>query len=395
MIQGIFMSNQSIVGDRLGDFSSAILQINPTGSALLLALSSGMGKVSAADTIFTWFEDSHISGRSDIVSGGTGTALVVADGSQYVPGNVLLVEETGEVIYVTASSGNNLTVVRGIAGTSVASVNNTMHVQNIGNAHEEAADRPTAVTQLGTARTNVTQIFRNAWAVSGTTKAVKYRTGSKVAHNKQQCAMYHAEDMERSFIFGRQHVGVMNNKPFRMSGGIRAQIENFGGIVESPNVGSVPGNYSWVAFEDYIRRIFTNNVKGQPNERIAIGGNIVIAVLNAMARLDGTYEIRASEKVLGIEITTIMTAFGSLKIMTHPLFNENPVWQKDLLVLHPGAIRKRVLRETQDESYDSNGNRILGRDADEGLMTSEYGWEVGAASVMGYLTNVNKAVAST
>lgn len=395
MIQGIFMSNQSIVGDRVGDFASAILQINPTGTALMLALSSGMSKSPAADTIFNWYEDTHQAGRTTTASGGLTTSVVVGDGSMYVPGQVLLVEETGEVIFVTATSSNTLTVIRGIGGSTVTSIDNTMHVQNIGNAHEEASERPTAVTQQGTARSNLTQIFRNTWAVSGTTKAVKYRTGAKVAKNKADCALYHAEDMERAFIFGRKHLGTLNSKPFRMSDGIESQLEQYDGIVEAANTGSVAGKLSWTDFEDFTRRVFTKNVKGQPNERIAIGGDISIQVLNAMARLDGTYNIEQGETKLGIKVTELVTAFGTLKLMTHPLFNENPVWAKKLFILHPGAIRKRVLRETQDEGYDSNGNRIDGRDADEGIMTTELGFELGAASTMGELTNVTAAVAST
>lgn len=395
MIQGIFMSNQSIVGDRVGDFSSAILQINPTGTALMLALSSGMGKTAAGDTIFNWFEDAHQSGRAGIVSGGTSTTVVVDDGTMYVPGDVLLVEETGEVLYVTANSSGSLTVVRGIGGTTITSVTNVMHTVSIGNGHEEASERPTAVTQQGMARSNLTQIFRNTWAVSGTTKAVKYRTGDKVAKNKADCALYHAEAMEKAFIFGRKHLGSLNGSPFRLTDGIRAQLDQYDGIVEAANTGSNAGDLSWIDFEDFVRRVFAKNVKGQPNERIAIGGDISVAVLNGMARLDGTYNISQGETKLGIKVTELVTAFGTLKLMTHPLFNENPTWAKDLMVLHPGAIRKRVLRETIDEGYDANGRRIDGRDADEGIMTTELGFEVGAASTMGMLTNITAAVAST
>ena len=53
-----------------------------------------------------------------------------------------------------------------------------------------------------------------------------------------------------------------------------------------------------------------------------------------------------------------------------------------------------MLRETNEEGYDSNGQRINAKDADEGVITTELGIEVGAASTMGYLTNVTTAVAS-
>lgn len=394
MIQGIYASNQGIVGDRVGDFAAAMLEINPTGTALMLALSSGMGKSSANDTMFHWFEDSHQAGRTTIASGTTTTTLVVGDGSMYVPGQVLLVEETGEMVFLSAVTGNSLTVVRGIAGTSVVSVTNVMHLQSIGNAHEEASAMPTAITQQGSPRLNFTQIFRNAWAVSGTAKAVQFRTGNKLAHNKKMCAVYHAEDIERAMVWGKKWQTNMNGKPFRLTDGIVSQIEQYNGIVESVTDGTTAGNYSRILFDDFIRRVFAKNVKGQPNERMAIGGDLWLAGINQMTMLDGTYQVEAGETVLGIKVNKIQTPFGTLNLMTHPLMNENPTWQRELYVLHPGGIRRRMLRETFEEGYDKNGTRINAKDADEGVITTEMGVEVGGAQVMGILRNFHKAVAS-
>jgi hypothetical protein len=394
MIQGIFASNQGIVGDRAGDFSSAMLQINPTGTALFLAMSSGMTKESAQDTIFHWFEDSHQSGRTTTASGGTTTTVVVGDGSIYVPNQILLVEETGEIVMVTAISGNSLTVVRGLSGTTVTSIDGTMHVQSIGNAHEEASPMPTAITQQGAPRLNYTQIFRNSWAVSGTAKAVKYQTGNRVAKNKRECAMYHAEDMERALLWGQKDVRSVNGKPFRLTDGVVTQIEQFGGIVEDVTDGTTPGNYSQLLLDDFMMRLFSKNVKGQPNERIVLGGNKWLAGLSQMARLDSQMNISQGETKLGISITSITNSFGTLKFMTHPLMNESPYFQGDAYFLHPGGIKKRILRETFDEGYDENGRRIDGKDADEGVITSELGVQVGGASVMGILRGLTKAVAS-
>jgi hypothetical protein len=394
MIQGIFASNQGMVGDRTGDFANAVLQINPTGTALFLALTSGMQKAGAADTIFTWFEDSHISGRSAIVSGTTTTTIVVADGSFYVPGTVLLIEDTGERVLVTATSGNSLTVVRGMGGTTITSVDNTMFAQSIGNAHEEASGVPTAVTQQGSPRMNYTQIFRNSWAITGTAKAVAFRTGSRLAKNKRDCAMYHAEDMERAFIWGVKHVGVLNGNQFRMTDGILAQIENYGGKVLSANSGGA-GQLAMDDLQEWMRDVFSINVKGQPNERIAICGDLVLAAINKMTILDSTYNISQGESKVGIDVTTVTTPFGKLKLMTHPLMNENPTWQHELYCLHPGAIRRRMLRDTFEEGYDKNGNRLDGIDADQGVITTECGIEVGAASTMGILENVQTAVATS
>lgn len=393
-VQGIFASNQGIVGDRVGDFSSAILQLYPTGTALMLALSSGMRKEGCADTVFNWYEDSHISGRNQIVSGGTGTAIQVSDGSTYVPGSVLLVEETGEILLVTQASGAMLTVIRGMSGTAVTSVNNTMNVYGIGNAREEASGLPTAVTQQGHPRMNYTQIFRNGWAISGTAKAIKFQTGSRLAKNKADCAMYHAEDMEKAFLWGRKHIGIQNGKQFRMSDGIVAQVEQYGGIVATAASGGTPGQLSLADFNEWMRQVFKKQVKGQPNERMAIGGDQVVAVLNRCTQLDGEYKIEQGESKVGIAVWTVVCPFGQLKLMTHPLMNESPYWQKQLYALHPGGIAKRVLRDTFNDDFDSNGTRIAGIDADEGAITTECGFEVGAAATMGILRNVTTAVKS-
>src|SRR3546814_16646064 len=90
-----------------------------------------------------------------------------------------------------------------------------------------------------------------------------------------------------------------------------------------------------------------------------------------MTWLDGSYEIKQGETKLGINVNTILTPFGTLKLMTHPLMNGNPVWRNEMYALHPGGITKRVLRDTFSEDYDKNGLRIQGKDADEGVITTE------------------------
>lgn len=398
-VQGIFTSNQGIVGDRVGDFSSAVLQIYPTGTALMLALSSGMQKKAAGDTIFNWYEDAHISGRSAITGGGLTTAVTVADTSNWVPGSILMVEETGEYMLVTALAGLTVTVIRGLAGTAITSVSNGMNFYAVGNAREEASGLPTAVTQSGHPRLNYTQIFRNGWAISGTAKAIKFQTGNRTAKNKADCGMYHAEDMEKAMLWGKKHLGQLNGKQFRMTDGIVTQIEQYGGVVATAaskvNGNATPGYLSLADFNEWMRQVFKRQIKGQPNERIAIGGDQVVAVINRCVQLDSVYQITQGESKVGISVWTIVCPFGTLKLMTHPLMNESPYWASQLYALHPGGIAKRVLRDTFNEDYDNNGNRIVGKDADEGAMTTEMGIEVGGAATMGIMRNITAAVKSS
>lgn len=396
MIPGIYASNQGIVGDRVGDFASTMLQIDPQGMGLLLNLSSGMAKEEANDTVVTWFEDVHQSMRSPITGAVTNvaTTVPVADGSMFVRNMILLVDGTGEQLMVTAVAGNNLTVTRGMGGTTPTAMTSAMAVQEIGNAHPESSLLPPAIAHHGSVRTNVTQIFRNAWGVSGTAKAVKYRTGSKVATNKRQCAQFHAEGIERAAWFGRKHIAHVDGNPFRIADGVVAQIENYGGLITSANSGGVAGDISHGDWEEFLRKIFAKNIKGQPNERLVICGDIALRCLNQMARADGTQEIMVSQTAFGLNILETVTQFGRVKFLTHPLFVESPQWQKDVHVLHPGGIKKRVLRETFEENFDKDGTRTFGIDADQGGITSELCFTVGAAQTMGIYRNWNKGVAT-
>lgn len=393
-IQGIFASHQGIVGERQTDFAATILRINPTGDTPLLGLTAGMPKESAADVAFTWFEDIHQAGRQTATGGGTTTTVPLDDASFYTPNTVLLVEETGEHLFVVSITGNIMTVIRGLGGSTITAITNGMHTQKIGNAFEEASSRPTAVTQQGAPRTNFMQIFRNGWAISGTAKAVKFLTGNKLAMNKENCSKYHAEDIERSFIWGRKTMTTLNSKQFRMTDGILTQIEQYGGDVRTANTGGA-GQISRGAFEDWIQSVFTYNIKDQPNERLAFCGNMALKVINRMAWLDGDYQFKAEETTMGIKISKFVTPFGTLNLMTHAMMNENPVWSKEVYAIHPGAIKKRVLRDTFPENYDKHGNGVAGVDADEGAITSEMAIQCGAARVMGIYRNLTTAVATT
>jgi len=390
-IQGLFMSNQGIVSDRQGDFTGALLQLHTGGTAPLLAISSGMESEDGGDTMFTWFEETKITGRTNTVSGGTGTTVVVGDGSSYVPSTILLVEETGEILGVDATATNSLTVTRGLGGTTVTSITSSMNVVKIGSAHEEASSKPTAVMNQGLPYTNYQQIFRNTWSISGTAKSVSFHTGDRLAKNKREAAGFHAEDMERAMIWGSKHIGQKNGKRFFLMDGILSQIRQRGGQIQAQDGGST----SQEEFRDWLRRLFTTNIRNRPNERIAFAGNIALQTLAEAARKDGTHNFESGEAAFGIKFNKFMSPFGDLTLMTHPIMNESPLWQQEIYALHPGAIKTRWLRRTFTDDYDTSGSRPGGLDADEGVFTSEAAIMAMGAETMGIFTGMNASVASS
>lgn len=389
-VAGIFQSHQHIAGERTGDFESALLFAQRGGMTPLLAISAGFDSEDATDTVVTWFEENHLEGRAEVAGTITSgvTTLVVVDGSPYMEGVIFDVEATGEHIMVTAISGNSLTIVRGFAGTTAASITDAGFLHRIGNAREEASSMPTPIANQGAPRVNVTQIFRNAWGITGTANAVTYRSGNKLAKNKRDAAGFHAEDKERAMLWGKKHIGMLNGKPLRTMDGIISQVEQYGGTILTPG----GGNISLKVLRDHIRQLFAFNIKGLPNERTSFCGDLALQVFSEAAEIDGTHQFVTEADVYGLKVHKFVSPFGTLKLMTHPMFNMNPTKANDVLTIHPGAIKRRILRPTMENSIDPQA--ASGVDAKQGDFIAEECITVGIGKVHGYIDQAVTAVAS-
>lgn len=383
-VKGVFASDQNIAGTEKGSFASAILQLYPTGTAPLLGLSSGMQSTDESSTIVTWFEENHLSGYLTVTNDATtGTTVSLGtDIEQVVAGAVLLNQSSGEYMLVESVSGNDATVKRGLGGTSVTSFTVGAKLQRISSAHEEGSNRPNAIANIGYPRFNYMHIFRNAWSATGTAKAVEYHTGDVVAKNRADAGIFHSEDIERALWWSVKSVGVMNNQPFRTMDGIVNQIVT--------NVTAQSSNTAWEDINSFLQTVFERNIKGKPNERIAFCGNTVLSVLNEISKLSSQINIVPGETEFGLKVNKWMTPFGDISLMTHPLMNENPVWTKEMYVIHPGAVRVRYLRRTNHDADDRNGTR-QGVDADSGVYTTECSVEYGAELTGGIYTGIDTA----
>lgn len=385
-VKGVFASDSHIPSNRKGDFASALLQVAPTGSARLLALTAGLETSDISSTIATWFEENHISGRIGVTNNaGTGTTFTLDDPSTTTVGTIYMVESTGEYVFIDAIAGSSATVTRGFGNTTVTSIDGSVTavaIQRISTAFEEGSARPTGIANLGFPRFNYVQTFRNAWDVTGVARKVEYHTGDVVAKNRKDAASFHAEDIERALIWGRKHVGVKNGQPFRTMDGLNAQI--------TTNVTTQGANTTWAEVDAFLQTVFARNIKGQPNERIAYCGNTVIGVLNEIAKLAGKIELPVGQTDFGLEITKWRTPYGTISLMTHPLMNESPLWTKDLYVYHPGAIRVRYLRRTFEDANDKDGSRA-GVDADFGVYTTDLTVEYKGEITGGRFTGIDTA----
>lgn len=368
-VKGIFVSDAGALNERTGDLSSEILYEARGGGVPLFALTAGMSNTDCTSANVSWYEEGIMHSRCALVNvpNPVGNLIVVEDASWLHENMILLVESTGEHLLILGVSGNTLTVQRGLSQTAVTPINmgdTEQAIQLIGTAFEEASERPTAVATSPYPRSNITQIFRRSWDISGTAEATSYRFGNRKDKNKSTAAMNHALDMERSIIWGRRHMGVINNKPYRQMDGLLAQLRS--NIFLSPLEGLTRR-----VLDDYVERLFSKNIKGEPNERITFCGNAAVRAMNEIAWRYGTYNIEARENEFGIDVKRYITPFGDLTMMIHPMMNESPVWSSEIYSFHPASLELSWLRRTFHQDGDERGKASDLRDATSGVYTSE------------------------
>ena len=369
-VKGIFVSDAGALRERDESLPTTIIRHARGHGVPFFALSSGMAAEDATQPLVAWYEEGIRTSRGVITAvpgGPTGNVITVDDASWLMENTTMMIEQTGEYVQVVGVTGNMLTVQRGIGGTLVVPIvigPVEQGIQKIGSSFEEGSERPTGVASNPFPRTNQTEIFRNAWDITGTAQATQYRFGPREARNRGEAAQHHAEDIERKLLWGRLHNGVVHNRPHRMMDGIVAQWRT--------NFFSCPaGGLTRRSLDDYVERLFSTNIAGQPNERITFGGNVAVRAIQEIVLRYSMYQIEAIPNEWGINVTKYVTPFGNLSVMVHPMLNESPVWSGIMMSLHPAAVTKVWLRRTFTQETDQKGAASNLRDATAGAITSE------------------------
>lgn len=383
MIPGIFNSNSGINGEQVDSFSSRIYKTALVHTAPLLALSSGMQRSGLSSKIVHWFEDEDAVARVECVNNAaTGTTVTIKNGQTVLPKTVLMNESTGEQMYVTAVNGQSLTVIRGFGDTQIQAMDGSSTAVGLfvlGNAFEEGSLAPQPTFKVGFARYNNAQIFRHSWAHTASAEMIKWHTGNKLDKNRQDCIAQHAKEIENALLFGRKSALAINNQPMYTMDGLTSFIKT--------NVEACDGDgLTYAALVDFIGELYAHNVEGMPNERMALTSNHVIGIVNQIAMKNGHMQIQVGQNDFGLKVNKVITPFGDLTLLTHPLFNASPVYQNNILAFHPGAIELNYGRDA--EVVDST---VPGFDGKQNTVTSELTMQYHCEKTAGLLTNITKA----
>lgn len=385
MTVGVFNTGNFTTDLAKPSFASMITRLMPNGSAPLFGMTSMLQSETAVQVEHGFFTKTMIfpSFKIDLAAGyAAGDLTFVVDSSANIlPGMIFRNERTGEnVICNTVGSSTSVTVARGIGSVAAAAINDNDDFFQVGNAFEESSTRPTANNIVPVRITNYTQIFRNTWALSGSAQATDVIAGdSTEAENRQDCAAFHAADIEKALFFGQKSSGTRNGQPFRTMDGLHQIVNTLSYYPPSyaaVNVNAAGATTNWTQLEGFLDPVFdqATDPKGS-NERVLFVGGAAKLVLNNIGRLNGTYQLVDGQTNWGLQFSTLTTARGKFRIIEHPLFNSNSTWAKMAIGVDLATFRVAYLggRKTQNKEFNTSGEQAQdnGIDAVGGTLTTE------------------------
>lgn len=323
-IQGLRDTSNFVVDARPLHWRAAQLLLFPNGIAPLYALTSAMRTETVDDPEFNWWEKPMQTRRYELTAnldatGPTDTINVVADGITLKIGDLLLVEESGEILKVSTLSSvdTDILVDRGFASVpatavlfAAAGVN--PNLQLIGSVFEEGSNAPVGINFDPVKKFNFTQIFRDTLELTRTAIRTRLRTGDQVKEAKREALQEHSRAIEWALWLGERTENSFNGKPIRSTGGLKS-------FIPSENKVVVPAAaLDMATFEGYMERAF----KFGSSEKMGFCGNRALTALNQMARKNSAYQIVTGLKEFGMNVTRFITPHGELVVKTHPLFNQ-------------------------------------------------------------------------
>lgn len=383
MSTGIF--NTSVITQDLAkkSFAGMITRLMPNGTAPLFGMTSMLESETAAQYEHGFFTKTMLFPQFQVSAAGqtaTDSVFTVGSTTNLLPGMIMRVDSTGENIIINSIiSATQIGVTRGVGtvvGTIIAA---NIYAYQVGNAFEEASLRPNSLIINPVRITNYTQIFRNTWAISDSVRATMMIAGdTNVAESRQDCAAFHAADIEKALFFGQKSQSTRNGQPFRTMDGlinIVGTLAYYPPYMAAVNVNTAGSTTNFTQLEGYLDPVFNQATDPKvANERVLFVGGQAKRVLTAIGRLNGIYQMVDGQTNWGLQFSTFKTSRGTFRVIEHPLFNTNASWQKMAVAVDLSTFKVAYLgdRKTQNKEFnqdsDANDNGI---DAVGGTLTTE------------------------
>lgn len=384
MTVGIFNTGSFTRDFAAKSFAAMITRLMPNGMAPLFGLTSMLTSETALQSEHGFFTKTMLFPQLTLSAAGqtaADTIFTVTSTVNILPGMLLRVDSTGENVLINAVlSPTQVSVQRAVGGIAATLIAASINLYQVGTAFEESSFRPNALAINPVRVTNLTQIFRNTWAISGSVAATKMIAGdTNIAENRQDCAAFHAADIEKGLFFGQKFQGTRNGQPLRTMDGVYSIVSNlayYPTSYASANLTVAGATTNYTQFEAAFDPCFNQATDPKTaNERVMFVGGVAKKVINNIGRLNGTYYMVDGQTDWGLQFSTIKIARGTFRVIEHPLFNSNASWGALAIALDLSTFNLAYLgnRKTENQEFGMNGQDAPdnGIDAVGGTLTTE------------------------
>lgn len=395
-----------VTDQRPKSWREMILYLYPNGMAPLTAILSKMGSEVVDDPQFHWWTESFqnqggaVTGVYDTAAlSAATTADPVAGATKYVKmaaatvghmrvGHQAILRDssnfakdiTGKITQVVTNGANSFVAFQYLQSMSTVGPNADYdRILIIGNINAEGAPMPDAIAYDPVKWFNYTQIFRTPLSITRTAKKTKLRTGDQYQKLKMQALEYHSVEMEKAFLFGYPTEGTgANGKPERTTMGLLNAIRgmsnstfsgypdthtDYNGLVS--HFPTAHATKTWLeAGEEWIDTQLEIIFRHGDTEKLCFCGNQALMGIQRLVKTYGQYSFTPKTTAYGLKVTEWVTAFGTINLMTHPLFNLETTLRGSAVIFEPKNVKYRYIDDTtfypEGEKQNTGTGRIDG-----------------------------------
>lgn len=326
------------------------------------ASDNGMETEAATAQKVEWEEDDvipyedTINGAVTAGSSGASVDITVNNGSYYREEMLLYLpnnsSDAGAVLFVSAVSGNDLTVYRLDQATSetsfgtVPAVADAEEIIILTNSKEEYSNASGPQGTMPATLYNYTQILDGVVSASATRMATENYTEDDYTRNQNNLLYELRRRIENAMCFGERTkiVDPTSGKTRTTMGGVTRYLT-------TNDLTYTAGSLTEGNLIDFARQIFSGN--NGSSLRFFFTAPKLTAEIDKILISSGTLQSTRDEEVLGVEATRIHSTFGDLMLLNNQAFEElgKENWG---LVLDPMNIRRRTLRNMTINDVEEN-----------------------------------------
>lgn len=394
---GLRGSGSFTANERPQNWREYILYLFPNGEAPLTALLSLLASQGTDDAQYNWWEKRLPTQRmtlSAAVAIGAVSASVSSGAKDTVSGTIIMHESTGELAKVTSdpTSDTSIDIQKGFGAVADSAWANGDAIVVIGNVNSEGAKPPTAKAYAPTKLTNYTEIFRMPLYLTRTARRTRLRWDNTGPYReaKREALSLHSIEMEKPFIFGNpiETTGA-NGQPERMTGGVLNFLTTNKGTTAGGSTGTDTAfNVNGTLDEDSLDSLAEKFFRFGSTEKLTLCGSTFLKAITTLGKRNGAIQMVPRDTTYGMKITEYITAFGSLMMKMHPLFNQHPVWRQNALILDTKNLKYRHL----DDTMFIKNRQDNGEDASKDEFLTEAGLEVHLEETHAYIEGVTGAL---